>query len=286
MEGWYSMKVDKKNASMDDRLLETLLSNAQTMRRLSLDMTLGSGMTGAHLGGGLSMIEIMDVLYTAVLRVKPDDPLWPERDRFILSKGHGTLAYYTALYCRGFVTLEELMTFKHNHTFLYGHPYYNPEKGIEFTSGSLGLGVSLGVGSALAAKRRGLDYRVFVVVGDGESNEGTIWEAAMSAAHYKLDNLFVIVDANGLQYDGCTDCVMDMGDIQRKWEAFGWQAVSVDGHDVQQLYRALTFRGDRPKAIVARTVKGKGVSFMENNALWHHSRLTQQQYDTAIAELR
>lgn len=271
---------------MDTALLKTLKENARTMRRLSLDMALGSGLSGAHLGGGLSLIEIMDVLYTAVMNVKPEDPLWPDRDRFILSKGHGTLAYYTALYCRGFVTLEELMTFKQNQTFLYGHPYFNPERGIEFTSGSLGLGVSLGVGSALAAKRRGQNYRVYVVVGDGESNEGTVWEAAMSAAHYHLNNLTVIVDVNGLQYDGCTDCIMDMGDVQQKWAAFGWETQTMDGHDVEQLYRVLTASSDKPVAVIARTIKGKGVSFMENNALWHHSRLTQQQYDNAIMELR
>jgi transketolase len=231
------------------------------------------------------MMEIMSVLYFAVLRYDVQNPRWEHRDRFILSKGHGALAYYGALCIAGFIDEKDLATFKSNDTYLTGHPHMDLKRGIEFSTGSLGQGLSLGVGSALALRSRSNELsRVFVLVGDGEINEGSVWEAAMSAAHFKLSNLVVIVDKNGLQYDGITQDVLDMGDLAGKWESFGWMALTVDGHDVAALLDALQTPHDRPLAIIARTVKGKGVSFMENNRAWHHCRLNQAEFDRAMAE--
>jgi len=261
------------------------LAAVRQMRRYALQMSLAAGPVGAHLGGGLSMMEITSVLYFGVLRYDVRNPLWEQRDRFILSKGHGALAYYAALCLAGFIDEKDLATFKCNDTHLTGHPHMDLQRGIEFSSGSLGQGLSLGVGSALALRSRANETsRVFVLVGDGEINEGSVWEAAMSAAHFNLSNLVVIVDKNGLQYDGITEDVMDLGDLAAKWESFGWMALNVDGHDIAALLGALETPHDKPLAIIARTVKGKGVSFMENNRAWHHCRLTQAQFDQAMAE--
>jgi transketolase len=255
------------------------------MRRYALQMSLAAGPAGAHLGGGLSMMEITAVLYFGVLRYDVQNPQWEQRDRFILSKGHGALAFYAALILAGFIDERDLATFKSNDTCLTGHPHMDLKHGIEFSSGSLGQGLSLGVGSALALRRRANETsRVFVLVGDGEINEGSVWEAAMSATHFNLSNLVVIVDNNGLQYDGITQDVMNMGDLAAKWESFGWMTLKVDGHDVAALLGALQTPHDKPLAIIARTVKGKGVSFMEHNRVWHHCRLTKAQFDQAMAE--
>jgi transketolase len=264
---------------------ERCLTSVRQMRIYALQMSLAAGPVGAHLGGGLSMMEIMSVLYFGVLRYDVQNPFWEQRDRFILSKGHGALAYYGALSLAGFIDEKDLATFKSNDTYLTGHPHMDLKRGIEFSTGSLGQGLSLGVGSALALRSRSNEIsRVFVLVGDGEINEGSVWEAAMSAAHFKLSNLVVIVDKNGLQYDGITQDVLDMGDLAGKWESFGWMSLTVDGHDVTALLDALQTPHDRPLAIVARTVKGKGVSFMENNRAWHHCRLNQVDFDRAMAE--
>lgn len=258
---------------------------ARKMRGDALAMSLAAGSTGAHLGGGLSMIEIMAVLYLGVMHYDAQNPFLEERDRFILSKGHGVLAYYTALNQAGFISDNELISFKSNNTFLYGHPSMNLQRGIEFSSGSLGLGLSLGVGSALALNRKlNLNSRIFVLMGDGECNEGSVWEAAASAAHFGLKNLVAIIDKNGLQYDGNTCGVMSMESMPDKWGSFGWQVLEVDGHDFAALYEALSTRSDKPLVVIAHTVKGKGVSFMENNPAWHHARLTQSQFEQAMAE--
>jgi transketolase len=264
---------------------EKCLAATRQMRLYALEMSLAAGSVGAHLGGGLSMIEIMAALYFGVLRYDVRNPRWELRDRFILSKGHGSLAYYGALSLAGFIDERYLATFKSNDTFLTGHPHMDLERGIEFSSGSLGQGLSLGVGTALALRSRANETsRVYVLVGDGEINEGSIWEAAMSAAHFKLSNLTLIVDKNGLQYDGGTRDVLDMGNLAAKWESFGWTALTVDGHNLSALLDALETPHDKPLAIIANTVKGKGVSFMENNRAWHHSRLTRAQFDQAMAE--
>ena len=265
---------------------------ARQMRRYTLQMSLAAGPLGAHAGGALSMVEILSVLYLDVLRYDVKNPLWEQRDRFILSKGHGAPSFYAALCLAGFLDEKELATFKANETRLYGHPAMNPSLGIEFSSGSLGQGLSLGVGSALALKIRGNDVsRVFVLLGDGECNEGSVWEAAMSAVHFGLPNLVAIVDRNGMQYDGHTGPVMNTGDLASKWRSFGWTVRDVDGHDVSALHDALTSAtagtgasAATPQAIIAHTIRGKGVSFMENARVWHHSRLTQAMFDQAMAE--
>ncbi len=258
---------------------------AKQMRIDALRMTKHTGNTGAHIGGSLSMIEIMAVLYNGVMKYKATDTSWEGRDRFILSKGHGALTLYTAMKSVGLLSEEELMTYKDNETRLYAHPSMNIKMGIEFSSGSLGQGLSLGVGTALALKRKNNDSsKVYVLVGDGECNEGQIWEAAMAASHYKLDNLTVIIDKNKLQYDGDTMDIINMDNLSDKWAAFGFETITIDGHSVEQLLTAFQAETDKPKAIIGETIKGKGVSFMENNPIWHNNRLTDEQYKQAMSE--
>jgi transketolase len=259
---------------------------AARMRRTALDLAYSAGPNGAHLGSGLSIIEIMAVLYGGILNIDPHNPRWEDRDRFILSKGHGTLGYYTALAEAGLISSDELSTFEKNGGFLPGQPVMNMDKGIEFSSGSLGHGLSLGVGVALAGKKRGRDYKVYILMGDGECNEGSVWEAAMAAKHYKLSNLIAIIDANDMQSDGAR-CDIMAADYETIWKGFGWDVATVDGHNVNRIYETLHAgtRIDTPSVIIARTIKGKGVSFMENNNEWHHNRLTLTQYDAAVKEL-
>jgi transketolase len=269
-----------------DPVIQKIEEMAKRMRRKALDLAFSAGNNGAHVGSGLSIIEIMAVLYGGIMKIDPKDPRSKGRDRFILSKGHGTLGYYTALAEAGLITFEELSTFEKNGGFLPGQPVMNPDKGIEFSSGSLGHGLSLGVGVALAGKKRGLDYKVYVLMGDGECNEGAVWEAAMAAKHYKLSNLVAIIDANDMQSDGARDCIMAT-DYEAMWKGFGWNVAVIDGHNIQTLYETLAAANSSecPRVIIARTVKGKGVSFMEGNNEWHHNRLTKAQYDAAINDL-
>lgn len=260
------------------------------MREHALMMALSAGANGAHLGGGLSLIEIMATLYGGVLHLDPKNPEWDDRDRFIASKGHGVLAYYTALAEAGFFPVEDLKKFEVNGEFLPGHPVMNMKKGIECSSGSLGMGLSFGIGIALAGKMRAKAYHTYVLLGDGECNEGAVWEAAMSASHFHLSNLIAIIDQNNLQYDGCCSEIMNMDPVKAKWESFGWDAVEIDGHNVRALYEAfqhcLKSSDTKPHVVIAHTTKGKGVSFMENKKEWHHSSLSQTQYETAIAEVQ
>jgi transketolase len=265
-----------------------LRAMAGRMRRNALGMTLAAGPLGAHVAPGLSIIEICAVLYGSVMKLDPRNPSWPDRDRFLLSKGHGALALYTALAEVGFFPVEDLKTFEVPESFLTGQPAMCLEKGIEISSGSLGLGLSVGIGIALAGRKARRDYATYVLMGDGECNEGTVWEAAMAAAHFKLDRLVAVVDANGLQSDGPCTSILDMGSHEAKWRSFGWEAVAVDGHDVGALLDVFTApRRDpgQPLVVIASTVKGKGVSFMENNNEWHHNRLTQAQYEAALKEV-
>jgi transketolase len=272
----------------DPRSITDVRAMAARMRRNILAMTFGTGPNGAHVAPALSIVEICAVLYGAVMQLDSRNPLWPDRDRFLLSKGHGALALYAALAEAGFLTPDELRTFEAPESLLSGQPTMCVEKGIEISSGSLGLGLSVGIGIALAGRKAGRRYRTFVLMGDGECNEGTVWEAAMAAAHFELGSLIVIIDANGLQSDGACDGIMNMGSHETKWSSFGWEARNVDGHDLGALvdsFVAPRDDHDRPLVIVASTVKGKGVSFMENNNLWHNNRLTQAQYDQALQEL-
>lgn len=259
---------------------------ARRMRREALDMTYRAKAAGAHIGGTLSMIETMAVLYLHTMRFRVGEPDWEGRDRFILSKGHGVMAQYLAMKEAGMLTQADIETFKTNDTKLYAHPSMGSVPGIEFSSGSLGQGLSLGVGVALALRRKGnTDARVFVLMGDGECDEGSVWEAAASAAHFGTNHLVAIIDENMLQYDGTTEAVQNKSRMADRWRAFGWDVVSVDGHDVAQLAQALDKRTEGPLVVIARTVKGKGVSFMEGNPLWHNGRLSDNQYQAALAEV-
>ncbi len=272
-----------------EEVVRRIQDMARRMREHALKMALSAGSNGAHLGGGLSMIEIMATLYGGVLRLDPKNPSWNDRDRFILSKGHGVLAYYTALAEAGFFPADDLGKFEVNGEFLPGHPVMNQNKGIECSSGSLGMGLSLGIGIALAGKKRGKQYRTFVLMGDGECDEGSVWEAAMAASHFRLGNLVAIIDHNCLQYDGSCRDIMNLENFRAKWESFGWVVAEPDGHDIRQLLEAFSCTGPadgKPHVVIARTRKGCGVSFMENNACWHHSRLSPEQYETALGELK
>lgn len=268
-----------------NRIISHCKHAAVNMRKTALQMALQVGSTGSHLGGGLSMIELMATLYMGVMQYDVQHPENESRDRFILSKGHGVLALYTALNQAGFIPDEDLATFKQNETYLYGHPSMDMQHGIEFSSGSLGQGLSLGVGCCLGMKRKSnTQSRVYVLLGDGECDEGSVWEAAASASHFGLNQLVAIVDKNGLQYDGKTEEILSMDNMAAKWREFGWDVIEIDGHNVESCYNALSHRSDKPVAVIAHTIKGKGVSFMENNPLWHNSRLSQKQYEQAMAE--
>jgi transketolase len=274
---------------MSDRasIVAGIEAMAKRMRKTALDVALGAGGKSAHIGGALSIVDITATLFGAVMRLDPKNPEWPDRDRFILSKGHGVLGYYTALAEAGFIPLDELMKFEETGSYLLGHPVMNRPKGIEFSNGSLGMGLSLGIGVSISARRRNQDFRVFVVMGDGECNEGSVWEAAMAAAHFKLKNLVAIIDRNNLQQTGTNADIMSIGDVAAKFTSFGWRVIELNGHDAGALFDALNPRNttDQPLAIVAHTVKGKGFSFTENNNDWHHAVLTRSQYDTAMQEL-
>jgi len=262
-----------------------LVSMARRMRKNILEMAYHAGNKGAHVGPALSMVEIMAVLYGNVLNIDKRDPMWTGRDRFYLSKGHGALAYYAALYEVGYFSKADLDSYDENGGLFPAQPSMNLGKGIEFSSGSLGLGLSPAIGSALASHALPNKFKVYALLGNGECNEGTIWEAAMSASAFHLDNLVAIVDNNEIQSDGFSKDVMDMGDISSKWKAFGWIVRTVDGHDVEALRQAMTESWERkPLLILANTVKGKGVSFMERNKEWHHNVLTNELYGIAIQE--
>lgn len=259
---------------------------ADAIRRDILAMTLHSGGNGGHIGGALSSAEILAVLYGEVLNVDPEEPTAPERDRFLLSKGHVALGLYAVLAECGFITREEMMSFEASGGDFPTHVVMNPAKGIEISSGSLGWGLSIGVGCALAAKRRGESHRVFVLLGDGECNEGTVWEAAMSASRFALDNLTAIVDMNGQQADGYTRDIMPVHDMAAVFRGFGFAVTEVDGNDIGQLLDALGAPVEgQPKAIIAHTLKGKGVGAIEGKLGWHHAVLTQEQYDAFIRDM-
>ena len=242
-----------------------------------------------HPGGSLSISDIMAYLYFEEMNIDPKNPQDPNRDRFVMSKGHCAPALYAALANRGFFPVEELTTLRKIGSRLQGHPDMTLTPGVDMSAGSLGLGISSAAGMALAGKIDGKDYRVYTAVGDGESEEGQVWEACMFAAHYKLDNLCVIIDWNGLQIDGAVTEVMNPTPHDKKLEAFGFHVISIDGHDFDAIEKAFaeakTVKG-KPTAIIAKTVKGKGVSFMENNVSWHGSAPNDEQYEAALAELK
>jgi len=258
---------------------------SKQIRKNILKMALAAGSSSSHFGGSLSTVEILATLYNNILKFKSSNPLWDERDRFILSKGHGCLGYYSVLSEMGFFQREKLETFEKDGSFLLGHPVINKKKGIEFSNGSLGMGLSLGIGVSIAAKRSNKNYKVFVLMGDGECNEGSVWEAAMSAPHFKLDNLTAILDHNNLQQTGSNKEIMSTAELSNKWKSFNWDVKEIDGHDVNQILDAFKYVSSKPKLILANTIKGKGFSFAENNNDWHHKIMTKKQYDEALIEL-
>lgn len=259
---------------------------AWLIRRHGLEMTHLS--RGSHIGAIFSLADIMAMLYTTGLHVRPDDPQWPERDRLILSKGHAGAAVYAALAERGFFPVEELSTHYANGARLSGHVSHHGVPGVEFSTGSLGHGLPVAVGMALDARLRGRHHHVVCVLGDGECDEGAVWEAALQGAHYGLDHLIAMVDHNRMQSLDFCDNTLKLTPFLEKWRAFGWAGESVDGHDLSALAaamdRAKAHRGS-PYVIIAETVKGKGVSFMENNILWHYRTPQGEEYQAALAEL-
>lgn len=266
--------------------IELLEDKAKQARRHIIRM-LGKAGSG-HPGGSLSAIDIIVALYYGKLRHDPQNPAWPDRDRFVLSKGHSCPALYAVLAETGYFPVSELDTLRQFGTRLQGHPDCHLTPGIEISSGSLGQGLSVGLGMALAAKIDKKDYRVYVMLGDGEIEEGQIWEAAMAASHYGLDNLCAIIDNNGLQIDGPINQVMSPLPIPDKWLAFGWNVIQINGHDMKKILQAYdeaeTLKG-KPTAIIAKTIKGKGVSFMEGDADWHGKAPNKEQTEAALVEL-
>lgn len=239
------------------------------LRRLVMRALVSGGR--GHVGPAMSLIEIMRVLYDDILNVRPDEPTWAGRDRCILSKGHGCLALYAMLADKGFFPVDTLDTFCKTGSILGGHPEHGKVPGVEASTGSLGHGLSIGIGMALAMKMRGSDAAVYVVMGDGEINEGAVWEGAMTAAKHKLSNLTAIVDCNGIQSYGPTSEVLDMAPLKDKWEAFGFDTYDINGHDLTALGETFAKPvGNRPRAVICRTVKGKGIPIAENDARWHH----------------
>lgn len=269
--------------SRDDIIRLTEMS--KRMRIDALNMALASGTNGSHLGGSLSCIEILAVLYGKVLNLDISNPLNPSRDRFLPSKNHCVLAHFPALAEAGFMDKEEILEFQKDGGRLTGYPE-RKEIGLEYSGGSLGMALSVGIGIALSCREHGRPNKIYVLLGDGELNEGSIWEGFMSAAQYKLDNLVVIVDRNHLSYDGDTEDVMGIESVTDKMRSFNWFVSNCDGHDVESLLQAFSEEcGARPHVIIADTIKGKGVSFIENKREWHHHRLSQEEYDIAIREI-
>ena len=275
------------NANTSDHIANIKKFTLKVIKNI-LEMAVAAGAGSAHLGGALSIAEIVSILFAYQMKIDKKNPNWEGRDRFILSKGHACLAYYAALCEIGYISKEELKTFEKNDTNLLGHPVINRKLGIDFSNGSLGMGLSLGIGVAISSKKKKKNFNVYVIVGDGECNEGSIWEAAMAAPNFKLDNLYAIIDKNNFQQTGSNKEIMSVESLKDKWSSFGWHTVELDGHDVKDLYNFFQESKNikKPKAIIANTIKGKGFSFSENNNDWHHSILSKSIYEKAIKELK
>ncbi len=258
------------------------------LKKNILEMAFSAGASSSHFGGALSIVEIVSTLFSHEMKLKKDDPNWEDRDRFILSKGHACLAYYAALCEIGFISKDELKTFEKDDSNLLGHPVINKKLGIDFSNGSLGMGLSLGIGVAISLKKKNKKNNVYVILGDGECNEGSVWEASMAASNFKLDNLYAIIDRNNFQQTGSNKDIMDTTDLFKKWSSFGWDTFELDGHNIEELYNYFNKEQipKKPKAIIANTIKGKGFTFSENNNDWHHAVMTKSLYDKAIEELK
>jgi len=273
------------------RLSEPKISSikdfSKKLKKNILDMALHAGSNSAHIGGALSLTDIVACLYSSVIKIDKTNPENEDRDRFILSKGHACLILYSALMEVGIISKSEIKNFESDNSDLPGHPVINRKKGIEFSNGSLGMGLSVGIGVALALKKKEKKNNVYVSMGDGECNEGSVWEAAMAASNFKINNLVAIIDKNNFQQTGSTDEIMKNKNLKEKWSSFGWNVIEIDGHNIEEIYDSLTINGikDKPKLILANTIKGKGLKFAENKNEWHHSILTQKFYDEAIKDI-
>lgn len=269
------------------RNIDELKVQANTIRKDILKMIYN--IQSGHLGGSFSMVEVLTALYFDEMHYDPKNPYLRDRDRFVLSKGHTAPALYATLANAGYFPKEKLMTsFRRIDSMMQGHPDMKKTPGVEMTSGSLGIGLSAANGMALGNRHQGIDARVYCMIGDGEINEGQIWEAAATASHYHLDNLTAIIDVNGLQNDAETKKVKDMLDIAEKWKAFGFNTIEINGHDFNEIFAALDAARDckgRPTAIISHTIKGKGVSFMENVVAFHGKTPTKEEYENGMAEL-
>ncbi|MEK6645778.1 MAG: transketolase [Candidatus Firestonebacteria bacterium] len=274
------------NIENREKLAKELEKKANELRIRIIQMIYEA--KSGHPGGSLSIADIIAVLYFHFMRIDPKNPSWEDRDRFILSKGHTCPVWYVALAMRGFFPLEKLSTLRQINGILQGHPDMRKVPGIDMTTGSLGQGLSIGDGMALMGKLDKKNYKVYVVLGDGELNEGQIWEAAMLANKYKLDNLIAIVDYNKLQLDGPTEVVMPLEPLADKWRAFGWYVIEIDGHNILEIIEGIEEAHrvkNKPIVIIAHTIKGKCVSYMENECDWHGKAPNKEQFEIAIKEL-
>lgn len=271
---------------MNEQKLLELKKKAGLIRRYSIE-AIAAAKSG-HPGGSLSIADILSVLFFDEMKVDPKNTKWADRDRFVLSKGHCAPAYYAALALKGFFPEADLKTLRQTESYLEGHPSMKSVPGVDMSTGSLGQGISCAVGMALAGKLDKKDYRVYTILGDGELEEGQVWEASMCAAHYKLDNLTAFVDLNGLQIDGATKDVMNSAPVTDKFAAFGWNVIAIDGHDIEAIRKAVDdakATEGKPTVIVANTIKGKGVSFMEGNYAWHGNAPDAEQTKAALEEI-
>lgn len=271
---------------MEENTINYLKEMAKKVRTQIVEQVYRAG--SGHPGGSLSMADILTVLYFYELRIDEKNPNWEDRDRFVLSKGHCAPALYSCLANKGFYELKELEEFRKVNGRLQGHPDMTKIPGVDMSTGSLGQGFSAAIGMALAGKLDNKDYRVYCLVGDGEIEEGQIWEAAMSAGHYKLDNLCLIVDNNNLQIDGTIEEVMDSTPIDEKFRSFGFQIIKIDGNDIEEIIKAFDVAKNikgKPTCIVAETIKGKGVSYMENKVEWHGKAPNEEQFKQALKEI-
>ncbi len=269
---------------------DTKINNIKSLKKKLLknvvDTAYYAGASSAHIGGALSCIDIVSTLFTEFIKINPENFSKKDRDYFILSKGHACLVYYAVLAELGFFSRDDLKSFEKTDSFLLGHPILNEKYGIDFSTGSLGMGLSIGIGLAISLKKKKSENKVYVIIGDGECNEGSIWEGMMSAPHFNLDNLTIIIDKNNLQQTGKNEDIMSLGDLKSKISSFGWDAHSIDGHNIKDLYDIFSQKTDsKPKAIVANTIKGKGLSFAENNNKFHHTVLTKALYEKALKEI-
>lgn len=271
---------------MNAEKIKALSLHAANVRKMALEAVYSAG--AGHPGGSLSAADILTYLYMEEMNINPDEPKAADRDRFVLSKGHCSPALYGVLAERGYIPKEDIKTFRHADSYLQGHPDMKGVPGVDMSTGSLGQGISAACGMAKAAKLNGKSYRVYTMLGDGECEEGQVWEAAMFAAHYKLDNLIAFLDFNGLQIDGDITKVMNPTPFDKKFEAFGWNVIRINAHDFNLIEAAVNEAKnvkDKPTLILADSIKGKGVSFMENKAEWHGAAPNKEQYEQAIAEL-